>query len=436
MSEHHWRPGAADVAQVDTITIANTWAQNDTIVFTIGQASFTLTIGTLVTTTQVATTIKEALNGLTTFTDTSASISPSGGTYTRGEFREISATSDSAVVTVTAGTAGKPFTLNVVETTAGSGTATEATATTATGKKFYDNANNWLEQAVPSDDDSVYFDQGSGDCLYGFDDIDQPDFIYKTADFTGALGLPEINEDSASYPYPEYRTKALTITSNAGSTIVRINEGAGSATSLVRIDGNDADVSFYVYGGQSDTNGEPQILLQGNNAATDLYVSGGVVGFGYHDETEHLDKLQVSQGTNRTEVIIGRAVDTANSDVDITGGEVTIQTATGSGTIVMHAGALRLKGDSLTHAAVTAWGGTVTMEAITITATTVGPLGVIDATGFMDAATLTDEVVIYGGGTIKDPQGRLVFSNGFQPTGCKITDVNLDFGTNRSYTVS
>lgn len=125
------------VSQVDTVTIANTWAQNDTIQLVIGSTTIIVTIGTLTSTAQVATTLRQAWEGLA-FTDSSASVSPAEGGQLNIETSQITATIDALtplVVDLTSGIAGEAFTLVVTETTAGSGTAVEATATAASSEE-------------------------------------------------------------------------------------------------------------------------------------------------------------------------------------------------------------------------------------------------------------------------------------------------------------
>ena len=72
MATIRWVGSSLNRKQVSRITVANTWTAGDTYTLTIDNIDFILTIGTLVTTAQVATTIYQALTG-TAFTDTTAS---------------------------------------------------------------------------------------------------------------------------------------------------------------------------------------------------------------------------------------------------------------------------------------------------------------------------------------------------------------------------
>src|SRR5690349_5313370 len=171
MATLRWKPASLNKRQTYTITIANTWAQNDTATITIDNVAFVVTIGTLVTTAQVATTIQQALSG-TTLTDTSASCTISiadGGAASIPQFSEFTATVSSSVVTLTANgsgaLAGKPFTVSVTESTAGTGTAAGAAGITATSQYHASEVDNW-GNAAPADNDTLVWDEGSIDTRY------------------------------------------------------------------------------------------------------------------------------------------------------------------------------------------------------------------------------------------------------------------------------
>ena len=68
---------AATKAQY-ALTMTGTFVAGETITITMNSKTLVVTIGTLVTLTQVATTVKEAWQS-STFTDTTASCVPQGG---------------------------------------------------------------------------------------------------------------------------------------------------------------------------------------------------------------------------------------------------------------------------------------------------------------------------------------------------------------------
>jgi hypothetical protein len=117
-NEVRWTGDAVAIVQQDTITVGVTWIQGETITLTINGKDLVVTVGSSVTTANVATLLKEAING-DTLTDTTAACSPKGTGYTISapvgggplipEFAEVTAEVSAAVVTVTGDTAGKPF---------------------------------------------------------------------------------------------------------------------------------------------------------------------------------------------------------------------------------------------------------------------------------------------------------------------------------------
>src|SRR4051812_9645855 len=116
MATPRWIGAALDVAQVDSITVALTWAANDTLTVTINGRDLVLTVGATTTTASIAQALLEMINGDTITGN--ATRSETGDNVP--EFAGLTATLFSAsVVYVTADTEGVPFTMTVTESTAG-----------------------------------------------------------------------------------------------------------------------------------------------------------------------------------------------------------------------------------------------------------------------------------------------------------------------------
>lgn len=447
MATRRWLGAAKPVRQVDTITVANTWATSDTVTLTINGVDLLITIGSLVTTDQVATTIKQAVNG-ETLTDTSATVSPTiadGGGQALAYFREITATVASSVVSLTGGQTGdtdKPFTLSVVEVTAGTGTAVEATATTATGPHFFSDADNWSGATVPVDNDDIVFDSGAVSCKYGLSPAIQPASVTVTSDYTGQIGLPEVNEDSSSYPYAEYRTKYLTFDSNAVTTTYDMGRGVGVGSRMVRIDAGAGQILWNQTGaGQRLKTGIPAMLLIGSNASNEVNVVSGDLGIAFFEgETAHVATLRVGAGVvSGAKCVCGDGVDLANAAIVQNGGTAEINSATGSGTIVVgQNGTLYVKGTGA-HASIDVEpGGKVVYQSNG----TIGTLCRVQSGGTfiryadLRAATITPAVQLYKGSIFQDPNGVLTYTGGLKLNGCTVDDVTLDVGPNATITPS
>lgn len=441
MATRRWKGKAKDVIQVDTITIGGTpWVQGETITITCDGIDFVVTIGTLVTTSQVATTLYEAFNG-STLTDTSASCSPTiaqGGAQVIPQFAEAVATVASSVVTLTVRTAGKPCTFTCTETST-SGTATLANATVATGKHWFSNADNWTGDTVPVDTDTILFDSGSVPCKYGLTPAIQPTVFIKTKTYTGTIGLPEVNIDNSSKPYHEYRTKYLTF--NAGATCTyHFEQGEGSGSGLVRIDAGAGASIFNVYGyGTRLVTGQPCILLTGTNAANVINMPQGDVGVAYFDgETATLVTVRVGNGTTTGATLyLGDGVTLTSSTIDVSGGTVHIDSATATSDIDIHSGGTVTITGTGAHADIDVQDGTCNYRTTgTLTTLAVRRSGTFDKSGDLRAATITNVVQLYPGATFLDPNKSLTLSAGYKQNGGTNSDYTIDVGTDRTFTVA
>lgn len=426
---------AAGVKKVYTITIALTWAQNDTITITIDNIDVVITIGTLVTVTQVATTIKEAFNG-STLTDTSASYTPNSGIQTIGQFAELTATSSAGVVSLTANTAGKDITISIASSTAGDGTATLATATAATGKYHYDNIDNFSGNAVPVNNDNLAFDIGSVGPQYGLTtNLAQPATLTITKAFTGLIGLAEQNIDNPTYPFAEYRTRSLTFNNNSITMTARIGEGEGQGSSRIRLDHGAGAVTWYIYGsGAREVAGVPAILLAGTAATNELNNFDGDVGVAYYfNQTAALAALRNGNGpASQAKTYCGSSVDLSGCTIKMVGGALITNSAVS--TYDQTGGETFHQRGDITTANI--WGGIHRQRAGgTITTLKVGT-ALFDKSANSEPLTITNAVQLYKGAKIYDPQGTITFSAGFVLNGCTWADVEVVVGFGRTYTPS
>jgi len=446
MATRKWIGQAKDVKQVDTVTIANTWTAGDTITLTIANIDFVVTIGALVTTSQVALTLKEAFMG-STLTDTSASCSPTiaqGGAQAIPQFAEITAAVPSgatSTVTFTADVAGKPFTMTAAENTASTGTASLANTTAATGKNNFDNPDNWSGNTVPVDNDTIVFDTGSVDCLYGLTTGIQPATFIKLKTYTGDIGLYETNTDDTANPYPEYRTKYLTFDDNTVTTTYHIERGDGTGSQLVRIDAGAGQVIWNSYGyGSRAITGQPCQLFLGSHASNVVNCNQGDLGVAFFpSETSTLATVRVGNGsTTGATMICGDGVTLSSAVIDIAGGSLTLNSATTSSSDIdiSSSGTLYCYGTG-GHINIDVQKGTVYYRTSgTLATLSVQANGTFDKSGDLRAATVTNLVNLYKGATLNDPHGTLALSGGFKVNGGTLADVTVDTGVNRTYSVS
>lgn len=453
MATPMWIGGAPVVEHVGTITIANTWAANDTLTVTINGKVMQLTIGTAAATTDVATALQAAWEGTTLGTGYVVNFE---GTEA-AEFYELIATVSGSVVTLTERAAanasgfteGKTFTIAAGETTAGTGTATYATTTSPTGPHHWDNVANWSTGVVATDTDVISF-TGSTDCRYA---IDRSSAItsctlHVLGSFTGQLGLPRLRSvtmpDAQVQTYEEYRDQYFKV-STGGTVNLYVGYGEGDGPTLVCVDANTALLSSYIdKTGEPEDDALPVVFIKNGAATSDTFVTGGKVGLAFWpDETATHDTLMVSQSEDGddTEVICGIGYSLSGADMTVASGTVTHHGVTTTDSIRVGASGTL----TLTHkaggtiAALKVLGGTVNMNcAATVTAGHVTNGGTLNLADGVDTLTFTNLTLYQGATLLMNALRQVTYSNGVTlAAGVKHDDVTLptELIANAAFTV-
>jgi hypothetical protein len=319
MANLNWLGGAAPVAQVSTYVFANTWEADDVIRAVVGQKKIDVTTGSTVIATFLATFV-------TAWNNLSSTTFP--------EFGEVTASSNGTTLTLTADTAGKPFTatLSPLESdlsASGAGTiegGTSATAgttaTAATGPNHFSEARNWSTGDVPSTNDSIYFAANGIDCLYGL----TPTTLTLTLmsvekSYTGKIGLAEW-----AGTYPEYRTKDLTL-SSIGT--LNIGHGVGTGSQRIRINGGAGAGIVNVFDSStSEVSTQEAIVYQTTGAGT-INVTKGNVGIGIRPgELANNSILRVGYRTSvQGDASVRCGAGTTLSTVEQSGGALEVNTS-------------------------------------------------------------------------------------------------------------
>lgn len=411
MTVHDWVGQAVNQKQVATGVVALTWAQGDEITLTIDDLDFVITIGTLVTTAQVATTVKQAFNG-ETFTDTAATstIPPAdGGAQAIPQFAEFIASVSGSTVTFTARNAyGKPITMSSAENTAGDGTFTYTNAViAATGQHHADNADNFSGNTVLVDDDTLNFLYGEPDAgvFYGLALACQLAAVNKAMTWEGLVGNSRINSDTSSKKYSEYRGLYLTSDDNSVTTTFNLETGTGKGSKRFMWDSGAGQAVVNIFGRSTRIEvGVPCILWKGSHVSNIVRNLAGDLGIAFFvGETAVVLTLVTGEGSN----------DNAST---ICGAGVTLGTATLNGGFQETNSAITAaiqNGGNWYHklgtvTALTINGGThYPLGAATYTTITVGPQGVLDCRKGGATFTVANTVQLYPGAKVYDPQGRM-----------------------------
>ena len=419
---------AVDVKDVWTITVANTWAAAGTATVTIGVVDLVVTIGSLVTTAQVATSIKEAWESAS-FTDTTASKIPQGGGTVIGPMSLYTATVSGSTVILTADTAGMPQTISVSEVTAGTGTLSIAHTTTGTGKTDWSNVDNWVGGVVPVTADDVTINlPGSFTTGLAQSAVTLASLTLGPR-FNGWIGLKVQNVDNSSYPWYENRATELAIgatvvTNNSACTLVRINQAAVVFTATSNSTGTSAET------------GRKAFEIRGTNASNVLNVFGGDNGVAVIGETATVLTINQDGGTLTVGTVVtlttlaklagtatincaattissssGTVTQTAGAltTLNLNGGTGVMSGAGGLTTVNMLAGTLTVDGTRGTITTLTKTAGTAYVYTTVTTATntagaltlTTGGMTLLTNSGeFTHSGSVTLAAIVQLGGTV------------------------------------
>lgn len=430
MTTYRFTAGSANVKQVSKITVANTWATNDTYTLTIDSVDFVITIGSVTTTAGVATTIFQALTG-TTLSDTTATctipVADGGGAHIP-QFNDFVATNGTASqVLLTGGTVvspraleGKPFTITVTgDGTAGTGTGAITSITTPTSQFHADQADNYTPNGVPTGgSDTLIFDNNSSDLRWGLDYATTLTAITQFNTYSGNVGLPEVNVDNSSLPYHDYRTTYLTCT---GCTTANLGVGQGPGSGRFKLNtGSAAASTINLFGkGTRIETGVPAQLWKGTHASNVVNNLAGDLGIAFFGgEVATVATLVNGDGpSSNATTFCGTGV--TLTTVRVPGGNLTTNSAVSAGTI--YAGEWHHYTGTITT--LTSSGGTLYIHG-TCTIATAGTVnGKIDLSKSAGTVTFTNLVTLDGNAEIYDPQGKATFSAGYKlaSTTAKVT---------------
>lgn len=253
------QPSLTAVAMVDTLTLGGTWEANDEVNITLAnQAGETVTLNVVAGSTTIATiatTIAAAFN---------ASTNPL--------FAAITALAGATTVTLTADTAGVPFTCTVTTTENGGGAADAQTfvrtATTANvSTSDWSTALNWNLFAVPVSSDNTDLDgRATAAIIYGLNQ--------------SAVTLTKL-QIWRSMPY-NVGTATAPLRISATTLEIGKNPDDGSNPSgpqLVYVDTGSNASTTTVWGGRtSGVSGMMNVTLKGANAGNSYRQYGGSAG--------------------------------------------------------------------------------------------------------------------------------------------------------------
>lgn len=319
------------------------------------------------------------------------------------EFAEVTALATTDTVSLTAKTAGKPFTV-AKSVTGGTGTLGSVTAVTAnTSPNDINDAVNWSNAAVPSTD-NVYIDAQNVSLKWNLSSLSAVTATSITwlNSFTGDTGLAKLNTDSTQYT--EYRTDYWLIS----ATTVNVGDFNGTGSGRLKLNTGSVQTAVNVYAtGSPSEPALPAFIWLGTHASNAVRVEGGSFGTSvFGGEVSTISILTVKGGSALLGA--GTTLTTVNHD----GGTIDSSSAI-SGVITQNGGTHTHRAGNI--GTLTLNNGTVDLvnaAALTITNLTIGPGGTLDLSGASGAVTVTNAATLYPGATINDP-GNVLLAGSF-----------------------
>ena len=402
-----WRGDSTPIPQVDTVTIAGVPATGDTVSLIINGKTVILTIGNDVTAAEVATNVKEMVNGETiSGTNADATTNTTGPQV--GEFSELEASVSGAVVSLTQKTAGKPFTLT--EAVTGGVTAVATTLTAANGPNDVSLAANWTGGVLPANNDDVWFQDSDVDALYNLGALTGVTLasLNIQASYTGMIGLPFMNEENDN-PYTEYRPRYLLI----GATLLNIGDKSGDGSGRILLDLETVQTAAVVYftdtSDEDNEFGAVEIIRSG--ASSTLQVLGGSVDIAPRDDdAATVVTIIVDGGVLRCGASVTHTTATVNGGVFATKSNIT--------TVNQFAGSVSIEAAATVTTINANGGGLVYTSSGTITTLNMGPNNALTQpviTFGQDGKARTVTDVNLNRGSMLDPNQTVTWTNGIQP---------------------
>lgn len=403
MATIRFEGGAAKATNTYTFAFGGTWEADDLIRVQVGNKIKDITAGSTTT----ATVVTNVVAGITAL---SSSDYPEMVSTETG----FTASGNSTTLTLTANTAGVPFTATLTPLEAnggaadaqeieGAGTATTGTQSVANGgPEVFDTAANWSSGSAPANGDTLHIDNYTGHILYGLSQASlTPAAVYFWRTFEGFCGLPKTNSEGTDYP--EYRTDYLTI----GTAVLDVGRGdVGQGSGRIKVSNGSTQCAVMVHStGSREESAIPSFLFVGTHSDNTFTAVGdsdcGIAFFG--GETSTIATLNV--GGNAS-VICGVGVTLTTINVD--GGQLLVQSNIG-GTLTARGGEVRILGTA-TAAQLTLRGGTVVYNSTgTISGNTVlTGNAVLDFSQGMGSVTVSNPIELYGPDCrILDPNKRI-----------------------------
>lgn len=302
MATKYWLGTATAVAQVGTVQVTAYHAST----------TYSLLVGGVT----IASTI-----GQGTVNATASALATAWNASTHPYATGITAAANTDTVTLTADTAGVPFTVTT-SVSGGTGTIGSYSATTASaGPSDWSTASNWSDGSVPGNGDTVIVRDSDVNVAYGLT-VSATGLILRVEySYTGRIGLDRkvfatsADGETTNTTKAEYREDYLT----ADFASIEIGANLGISTSggsgRIKIDNTRSSSSTLVVHNTAASPVEtnlPAVRYKAAHASADVFVRAAPAGVGIAvdipGETSTVGTVAVDDDSRTTSVFVGEGV--------------------------------------------------------------------------------------------------------------------------------
>lgn len=405
MSSYDWQGGTTAVAQVDTLTAADTWAADDTLTTTLRSEDGSTTQA--VQSTATGSTIETGVIDVHI-----AALQAS----TNSLFQKVTwAKASSSTITGTAKVAGIPFYCTASESTSGDGTWSRASTTASAGPHDWRTTGNWVGGSLPVSgahsidigphptDEDANGNPKSYAILYGLETAGAGSGAVAVNTFNvGHSFRADVGDSANSYSLQLDVTNGSGVTVlNSGGPAVWIKgshddltvAGCQPGRNAVRLSGTTL-TAFRVLGAGVAGN----VRVADGTAVTNAWIldcPGAVIRIGTGSVITALEM-------NTSTLLLDRNCTTLN----LQGGTIT-QTTTATTTTINNRGGYILYNGKGTITTLNNYSGTtdfrqsIAVEGITVTNATIWG-GLIVDRGGLNNVTYSNNIIVYGGDVQSD----------------------------------
>ena len=276
MATKYWLGQATEAAQVATVQIT---AYDAT-------TTYTLTVGG----------VAISVAGTTDADGTAAALNTAWNASTHPYCTGITSTVSTDTVTLTADTAGVPFTVTS-SVASGTGTIGSVTSSTAnSGPCDWSVADNWSDGAVPGTGDTVIFRENTVNVAFGLDNNALAIVAIRVEQtYTGKIGLNRnalattADAQTVDTTKPEYREDFLKIDVDTVEIGKHIGVGRASGSGRIKIDNTSTDAATITVFNTANLASESTLApvrIKAASSNTDIYIRSGSVGLGIDEPLE------------------------------------------------------------------------------------------------------------------------------------------------------